>query len=76
MTIENLDAKCEELQRKIDDLKNQHENLIRQQQQQQQQTINHPNGESQLSKTWKTTISKDGSIIQVSNFIHIYMCIN
>ncbi|KAK0160437.1 hypothetical protein PV328_007847 [Microctonus aethiopoides] len=66
LTIENLDAKCEELQRKIDDLKNQHENLIRQQQQQQQQTINHPNGESQLSKTWKTTISKDGSIIQTA----------
>ncbi|KAK0174444.1 hypothetical protein PV327_010213 [Microctonus hyperodae] len=66
LTIENLEAKCEEFQRKIDDLKNQHENLIRQQQQQQQQTVNHPNGESQLSKTWKTTISKDGSIIQTA----------
>ncbi|XP_057322139.1 cerebellar degeneration-related protein 2 isoform X2 [Microplitis mediator] len=59
LTIENLEAKCEELQKTIEELKTQHENYVRKQQSKQ-------NGVKSPGETSWTTISHDGSIHQTA----------
>ncbi|XP_011311939.1 uncharacterized protein centrocortin isoform X2 [Fopius arisanus] len=56
LTIENLEAKLDDVQKKFDDFKHQHESLMRQQQNPNQPT------DTQSSTTWKGTISQDGGI--------------
>ncbi|XP_032667799.1 cerebellar degeneration-related protein 2 isoform X2 [Odontomachus brunneus] len=60
MTIESLEVKCEELQKKIDDLTGQREALLRQQ----QAASPSRNNAQQQDSSWKTSVTQGGSVQQ------------
>ncbi|XP_011155146.2 BICD family-like cargo adapter 1 isoform X2 [Harpegnathos saltator] len=60
MTIEGLEVKCEELQKKIDDLTEQREALLRQQ----QAASPSRNNAQQQDSSWKTSVTQGGSVQQ------------
>ncbi|XP_014612787.1 PREDICTED: epidermal growth factor receptor substrate 15 homolog [Polistes canadensis] len=60
LTIENLETRCEELQKKIDDLTSQREVLLRQQ----TTNLNPDVVQTQSSVSWKAAVTPGGSIKQ------------
>ncbi|KAK9303755.1 hypothetical protein QLX08_004635 [Tetragonisca angustula] len=59
LTIESLEARCEELQRKIDEINEQHESLLR------QQTASQSTNTAQTQTfLWKVPVTQGGSIQQ------------
>lgn len=69
LTIENLEARCEELQRKIDEINEQHESLLR------QQTASQSTNTAQTQTfLWKVPVTQGGSIQQVINIHRIRFC--
>ncbi|XP_014485809.1 PREDICTED: uncharacterized protein LOC106750183 isoform X2 [Dinoponera quadriceps] len=61
MTIESLEVKCEELQKKIDELTQQREALLRQQQQAASPSRNNA---QQQDSGWKASVTQGGSVQQ------------
>ncbi|XP_017878823.1 cerebellar degeneration-related protein 2-like isoform X2 [Ceratina calcarata] len=63
LTIESLETRCEELQKKIDEITEQHESLLRQRQQQSEENLSTNTAQTQ-TQLWKASVTHSGSIQQ------------